>query len=88
MQEVKGKTVTGVVISKVGNKSIKIALDYKIKHPKYGKYVKRRSTFGVHDENNLAKVGDVVKVGECRPHSKTISWRLISVVGAKGEQLS
>ena len=79
MQEVKRKIVSGVVTSKIGDKSIKIVIDYKVKHPKYGKYVKRRTTIGVHDENNLAKVGDVVSVCECSPYSKTINWRLVTV---------
>ena len=74
------KTVTGVVISNSGDKSIKVAIDFKVRHPKYGKYVKRRTKFGVHDEHNQAGAGDVVEVAECRPYSKTKSWRLVKVV--------
>ena len=74
------KTVTGRVISKSGNKSIKIAIDFKVKHPKYGKYVKRRTKLSVHDEHNQAGLGDVVDVAQCRPCSKTKSWRLVSVL--------
>ena len=74
------KTVTGVVISNSGDKSIKIAIDFKVRHPKYGKYVKRRTKLGVHDEHNQAGAGDVVEVAECRPYSKTKSWRLVKVV--------
>ena len=80
MQEKKLKTVTGVVISDTGDKSVKIAIDYKIKHPRYGKYVKRRTKLGVHDEHNKAGVGDVVEVAQCRPISKTKSWRLVKIV--------
>ncbi len=80
MQDRKLKTVTGVVISNSGDKSIKIAIDFKVRHPKYGKYVKRRSKLAVHDERNQAGVGDVVEVAQCRPHSKTKSWRLVRVV--------
>lgn len=80
MQDKKLKIVTGVVISNSGDKSIKIAIDYKVKHPKYGKYVKRRTTIGVHDEQNLSAVGDVVEVAQCRPYSKSKSWRLLKVV--------
>jgi small subunit ribosomal protein S17 len=80
MQAQKLRTLTGVVISNSGDKSIKIALDFKVKHPKYGKYVKRRTKLGVHDERNQAGVGDVVEVAQCRPHSKTKSWRLVRVV--------
>ncbi len=80
MQDRKLKTLTGVVISNSGDKSIKIAIDFKVRHPKYGKYVKRRSKLAVHDERNQAGVGDVVEVAQCRPHSKTKSWRLVRVV--------
>ena len=80
MQEKKSKTETAVVISNSGNKSIKVAIDYKVRHPKYGKYVKRRTTLGVHDEHNQAGVGDIVEVAQCRPYSKTKSWRLVKVI--------
>ena len=80
MQEQKVKTVTGVVISNSGDKSIKIAVDFKVRHPKYGKYIKRRTKLGVHDEHNKAGVGDIVEVAQCRPHSKTKGWRLVRVV--------
>jgi small subunit ribosomal protein S17 len=80
MQDRKLKVLTGVVISKSGNKSIKVALDYKVKHPKYGKYIKRRTKIGVHDEHNNSGVGDVIEIAECRPISKTKNWRLVKVV--------
>jgi small subunit ribosomal protein S17 len=68
------------VISSVGNKSVKIAIDRKVKHPKYGKYITRRTKLGVHDEQNQCGIGDVVEVAQCRPRSKTKSWRLVRVV--------
>ena len=80
MQGQKLKTLTGMTTSNSGDKSIKIVIDFKVKHPKYGKYVKRRTTLGVHDEHNEANVGDVVEVAQCRPRSKTKSWRLVRVV--------
>ena len=80
MQDKKLKTVTGVVVSSSGDKSIKVAIDYKVKHPKYGKYVKRRTKLGVHDEYNQAGAGDVVELAQCRPYSKTKSWRLVNVL--------
>jgi len=80
MQDRKLKTQTVVVISNSGDKSIKVAIDFKVKHPKYGKYIKRRSKLAVHDEHNQANVGDVVEISESRPYSKTKSWRLVSVV--------
>ena len=80
MQEQKTKTLTGVVVSKSGNKSVKVTIDYKVKHPKYGKYVKRRTKLGVHDEHNQSGIGDLIEIAECRPRSKTKSWRLVRVV--------
>jgi small subunit ribosomal protein S17 len=85
MQDQKLKTLTGVVLSKSGNKSVKIVLDYKVRHPKYGKYIKRRTKIGVHDEHNQSGVGDVIEIAECRPHSKTKSWRLVKVVNKAGQ---
>jgi small subunit ribosomal protein S17 len=80
MPENKTKTVQAVVVSRSGAKSIRAAIDYKIKHPKYGKYVRRRTVLAVHDEHNMAEVGDIVEVTQCRPYSKTKSWRLVNVV--------
>ncbi len=74
------KTKSAVVVSKSGDKSIKVQIDYKIKHPMYGKYIKRRTKLGVHDEKNMAGIGDVVEIAECRPISKTKSWRLVKVL--------
>ncbi len=74
------KTRYAVVVSKSGDKSIKVQIDYKIKHPMYGKYIKRRTKLGVHDEKNMAGIGDVVEIAECRPISKTKSWRLVKVL--------
>jgi len=79
MQNRKLKTVTGVVISNSGDKSIKVAIDFKVKHPKYGKYVRRRTKLGVHDEHNQASLGDLVDVVRSKPYSKTKSWRLVRV---------
>jgi len=80
MRDRKLKTLTAVVISNSGDKSVKVAIDFKVRHPKYGKYVKRRTKLGVHDEHNQAGTGDVVEIAECRPHSKTKNWRLVRVV--------
>jgi small subunit ribosomal protein S17 len=80
MQERKLKTLTGVVVSNSGDKSVKVTIDFKVKHPKYGKYVKRRMKLGVHDEHNRSGVGDLVEIAECKPRSKTKSWRLVRIV--------
>ncbi len=85
MQDRKLKILNGVVVSNSGNKSVKVALDYKVKHPKYGKYIKRRTKISVHDEHNLSGVGDVIEIAECRPRSKTKSWRLVKVVTKAGQ---
>jgi len=74
------RTQTGVVISNCGNKSVKVAIDFRVKHPKYGKYVKRRTKLAVHDEHNQASVGDLVEIVQSRPYSKTKRWRLVKVV--------
>ncbi len=79
MRNQKIKTLTGVVTSKSGRKSIKVVIDYKIKHPKYGKYIRRRTKLGVHDEHEQAGVGDLVEIAECRPVSKSKNWRLVKV---------
>ena len=81
MEEVKKtKTKRGTVISKSGDKSIKVRIDYLVKHPMYGKYIKRSTKLSVHDEMNVAGLGDVVTITECRPISKTKSFRLVEVV--------
>lgn len=82
MQGQKLKTIskTGLVISNSGDKSVKVVIEFKVKHPKYGKYIKRRTTLGVHDEHNKAEVGDVIEIAECRPYSKTKNWRFVKVI--------
>lgn len=74
------KTRRAVVISRSGDKSIRVEINYKVKHPMYGKYIRKHTRLGVHDEKNAAGVGDVVEIAECRPISKTKSWRLVKVV--------
>ena len=85
MQERELKTLTGVVISNSGNKSFKIAIELRVRHPKYGKYIKRRTKLAVHDEHNQGRVGDAVEIAECRPYSKTKSWRLLRVLEKAAE---
>jgi len=80
METAKMKTITGFVTSNSGNKSIRVTIDYKVKHPKYNKYIRRQTRLGVHDERNEGKVGDLVEITECRPMSKTKSWRLVRVI--------
>lgn len=80
MQDSKVKTLTAAVLTKSGDKSVIVAIDYKVKHPKYGKYMKRRTKIAVHDEHNQCGVGDVIEIAQCRPISKSKSWRLLKIV--------
>ncbi|MBN2594789.1 MAG: 30S ribosomal protein S17 [Sedimentisphaerales bacterium] len=86
MQEKKIKTLTGVVVSRSGNKSTKVVLEHKVKHPVYGKYVKQRTKLGVHDERNQCDVGDLVEIAQCRPLSKTKSHRLVRILQKAAER--
>ena len=70
----------GIVTSDKMNKSIVVTVERRVMHPKYGKFVKRSSTFMAHDENRDAKVGDTVKIVETRPLSKLKRWRLGEVM--------
>ena len=74
------RTLQGVVTSNAGDKSATIMIERKIKHPVYGKYVKRSSKIRLHDEANECNKGDTILIEECRPMSKTKSWKLVKVV--------
>lgn len=71
---------TGIVESDARDKTRKVVIGFLAKHPKYGKYIKRRTVLHVHDEKNESRVGDLVEVVPCRPVSKTKSWKLIRIV--------
>jgi small subunit ribosomal protein S17 len=70
----------GVVVSNKMDKTIVIAVERKVKHPKYGKFVKRRKKFTAHDEENTCNIGDTVKIMETRPLSKNKCWRLVEII--------
>jgi small subunit ribosomal protein S17 len=74
------KTKTGVVHSDKMSKTITVAVERKEKHPIYGKFVKKTTKFHAHDEKQEAKPGDVVKIMETRPMSKTKRWRLVEII--------
>jgi small subunit ribosomal protein S17 len=74
------RTVTGRVISDKMDKSITVLVERKVAHPIYGKYVKRSTKLHAHDESNECKMGDTVSIEECRPLSKSKSWRLVKVL--------
>jgi small subunit ribosomal protein S17 len=74
------KEKVGVVISNKMEKSIVVAVERKVKHPIYGKFMKKTSTFMAHDEKNDCKEGDKVRIMETRPLSKLKRWRLVEVL--------
>lgn len=78
-QKVK-RTVTGKVVSSKANKTISVLVERQVKHPLYGKFIRRSSRILAHDENNECNEGDLVKIEECRPLSRRKSWTLNSVV--------
>jgi len=71
---------TGTVAAISGDKTVGVIIDNLVKHPLYGKYIRRRTKLSVHDPANAASVGDVVEVIPCRPISKQKAWRLVRVV--------
>ena len=73
------KERTGVVISDAMDKTLVVSSERRIKHPVYGKFLRRSKKYYVHDENNAAKKGDKVVIAETRPLSKTKRWRLVSI---------
>ncbi len=70
----------GVVVSNKMEKSIVVAVKRKVKHPIYGKFVNKTSSYVAHDQENTCNIGDTVKIGETRPLSKTKNWRLVEIV--------
>lgn len=72
----------GLVVSDKGDKTIRVRYQFTVKHPKYGKYLRRTTTLHTHDETNEAKQGDLVEVAACRRLSKLKSWRLVRILRA------
>ncbi len=75
------RALTGTVVSDAMDKSITVLVERKVKHPLYGKFIRRSTKLHAHDEDNECKVGDVVLIEQCRPISKTKTWRLVRVMG-------
>jgi small subunit ribosomal protein S17 len=73
------RTLTGKVVGDKMDKSATVLVERRVKHPKYGKFVKRSTKLHIHDESNTCREGDVVTIQECRPISKTKSWVLVEV---------
>ena len=77
--QVKGAKI-GVVEADGRDKTRKVVIRYKVPHPKYGKFVSKRTVMHVHDENNESHNGDVVEIVQCSPISKTKSWKLSKII--------
>ena len=74
------RAVTGQVTSNKMDKSITVLIERRVPHPVYKKYVRLSTKIHAHDENNECQIGDLVKVEQCRPLSKTKTWRLVEIV--------
>ncbi len=79
-QAVENRTLQGRVVSDKMDKSITVVIERRVKHPLYGKFVRKSTKVHAHDENNECQIGDVVVVEQCRPLSKTKTWRFIKLV--------
>jgi small subunit ribosomal protein S17 len=78
--EKSGRTIVGKVISDKMQKTIVVMVERTVKHPKYGKIVKRKTKLHAHDEQQIGKIGNVVRIRESRPISKMKSWILVEVI--------
>jgi len=78
--ETSARTLTGKVVSSGMDKTIAVQIERVVKHPMYGKYIRRSTKLLAHDESNECNVGDLVAISECRPLSKRKSWRLEKIV--------
>jgi small subunit ribosomal protein S17 len=79
-------TRIGIVTSVARQKTIGVTIEYLMRHPKYGKYLRRRTVLHAHDEKNECRLGDKVEVMECRPISKTKHWRLVRILERAPQQ--
>jgi small subunit ribosomal protein S17 len=79
-QDESNRVLTGQVVSDAMEKTITVVIDRRVKHPLYGKFMRRSTKVHAHDETNECRKGDLVRVEQCRPLSKTKSWRLVEVV--------
>jgi small subunit ribosomal protein S17 len=80
MSESNARIMVGTVVSDKMQKTIVVTIERNVKHPKYGKIIKRRTKLHAHDENQVAKIGNTVKIRESRPLSKMKSWVLVEVI--------
>jgi small subunit ribosomal protein S17 len=87
VREAKRRVETGIVTSDKMSKTRRVEIPRLVKHPRYGKYIKRRTICYVHDEKNESRIGDTVQIMETRPISKNKTWRLMSVVKKAPQQV-
>jgi small subunit ribosomal protein S17 len=85
VQETKLRTVQGRVLSNKMDKTVTIIIERLVKHALYGKYIRRSTKLHAHDADNTCKEGDIVRVTECRPLSKTKNWRVVEIVSRAAE---
>ena len=83
--EKKLRTVEGRVVSNKMDKTVTVLVERQVKHALYGKYIRRSTKLHAHDEANSCKEGDLVRVTECRPLSKTKNWRVVEIVARAAE---
>ncbi|HPE78519.1 MAG: 30S ribosomal protein S17 [Chromatiaceae bacterium] len=83
-QAADNRTLQGRVVSDKMDKSITVVIERRVKHPIYGKFVRRSTKVHAHDENNECQIGDLVVVEQCRPLSKTKKWRFIKLIERAG----
>jgi len=81
--QVVARRVIGRVVSNKMNKSVTVSVERLVKHPVYGKFIRRTTKIVAHDEGNECKEGDVVAISECRPISKTKAWRVVEIVSGQ-----
>jgi small subunit ribosomal protein S17 len=79
------RTATGRVVSDKMDKTITVLVERQVKHPLYGKYIRRSTKLKAHDENNECREGDLVSIAECRPISRHKAWRLVGVIEKSAE---
>ncbi len=80
------RTISGHVISDKMDKTVSVSVERLVKHPVYGKYIRRTTKVLAHDENNECKAGDQVTLSECKPLSKHKAWQVVSVIERAPEQ--
>ena len=79
-EDTKLRTVQGRVVSNKMDKTVTVLIERQVKHALYGKYIRRSTKLHAHDAENACKEGDIVRVSECRPLSKTKNWRVVEIV--------